>query len=355
MPDKQDKQFDPTQKRLDKAREDGNVFRSQEVLSVGMLAASTVMLAYLIPTTFGQMQLLMGRFFRNSLAMDITPGAVQQLLADVMWHLALIMLPFFGVLLFLAIALNVMQSGLNLTVKPLQPKLESINPLKGFKRLFSSKGLFDTGKSILKIAVVGPIAFYVISGHLEEIMMLHTVPLISILDASTGWMMTLVAQVLIALLLIAAADFAYEKWKYNEDLKMSKQEVEDERKEQDGDPHMKGKQRELARKMRDRPRLDHAVMKADVVITNPTHYAIALRYDLDEAAAPKVMCKGLRRRALRIKELAHDQGIPTVEDRPLAHALYDNVEEEEQIPEDLYPAVAAILAEIYREQQGGYA
>lgn len=354
MPDKEDKQFDPTPRRLNKAREEGNVFQSKDLTSVGMLIVSAGMLTWLIPAAHSQMSVLTRQLFQNALSGELNTEAVRNVMSTIGWQLSILLGPFFLVLFVSAVALSIGQSGWNISAKPLTPKFERINPLQGFKRLFSAKGLFDTGKSILKVAVVGPIAYYVLTGHLKEIMMLHTIPLPTILDASTGWVMALLGWMIIALFFLAVIDFAFEKWKYKKDLKMTKREVEDERKDQEGDPHMKSKQRDLARSMRDRPRLDHAVLNADVVVTNPTHYAIALSYDPDVSGAPQVLAKGIRKRALRIKELAKEEGVPTVEDRPLAHALYDNVPEEEEIPEELYPAVAAILAQIYQEQQGSY-
>jgi flagellar biosynthetic protein FlhB len=156
---------------------------------------------------------------------------------------------------------------------------------------------------------------------------------------------------LAALFVVAALDFAFEWWKYYEDLKMSKKDLEDEQKETEGDPEMEEKRREKQQELAEQPRMDHAVMKSDTVVTNPTHYAIALRYDPDEAPAPRVLLKGVRKRALHIKQLAKEYDVPTVENRSLAHALYENVPEEEEIPEDLYPAVATILAEVYKQQR----
>lgn len=167
--------------------------------------------------------------------------------------------------------------------------------------------------------------------------------------------MLLVLKLLLALTVLSVPDFAFEKWKYTKDLKMTDQEVKEERKQQEGDPMVKGQRLKRARELALRPRLDHAVLKADVVVTNPTHYAIALHYRPEEMMAPRVLAKGLRKRALRIKALAQEHGVPTVEDRPLARALYDGVAEGGEIPEELYPAVATILAEIYRQRPPGRA
>ncbi len=352
QPDKHEKIHDPTPQRLLKAREEGNVFQSKEVISVGMLMIAAAMLFWGGPHAFDALERTAARLYRNAPTTTLTVRSMPVLLGQIGWTLAPVLVPFFGVLMLAGAGLNVAQTGLNWTLKPLQPKGSRISPLQGFKRLFSSKGLFTAGKSIVKVAVVGPLAYFAVKGRMDEILMLHTLPLPTILTTATGWIFMLVAQMLGALLLLSGIDFAFEKWKYAQDLKMTEQELKEENKQNEGDPHMKGKRKAMAQEMARRPRMDHAVLQADVVVTNPTHYAIALRYDPETSAAPRVLVKGIRKRALRIKGLAQDLGVPTVENRPLAHALYDSVDEEQEIPEELYPAVAAVLAEVYRQREG---
>jgi flagellar biosynthetic protein FlhB len=350
MSDRQDKTFDPTPRRYQKAREEGNVFRSKEMVSIGSLlfGASTVLFG--MPAAFSTLKTLASRVFLGATSGQLTPTAIPVLITDLGVSVAAIMAPFFMMVMTAGIGINLLQSGLNITFKPLEPKGERISPLKGFKRIFSGRSLFELFKSLAKIALVGPIAYHAISSRLPEILVLHRQPIEGVLATAGNWIFVLLAQMILALLGLSAIDFAFEKYRYKKDLMMDHQEVKDEVKEQEGDPHMKGRRRQFARELLRRPRLDHAVLKADVVITNPTHYAVALRYDPTEADAPRVVAKGIRKRALRIKELAREYGIPTVEDRPLARALYDTVPEEREIPEDLYPAVAAILAEIYRRR-----
>lgn len=348
QPEKHEKVHDPTPQRLRKAREEGNVFQSKEIVSVGMLMIAAAMLFWGGPHAFDALQRMAARLYREAPHTTLTVRSIPALFSQIGWTLAPVLAPFFGVLVLAGLALNVAQTGLNFTLKPLQPKANRISPLQGFKRIFSSKGLFNVAKSVVKVAVVGPLAYFAIKGRMDEILMLHTLPLPTILGTASGWIFALLAQMLGALLLLSGIDFAFEKWKYTQDLKMTEQEMKEETKQSEGDPHMKGKRREMAQKLAHGPRMDHAVLQADVVVTNPTHYAIALRYEPETAAAPRVLVKGLRKRALRIKRLAQDLGVPTVENRPLAHALYDSVDEEQEIPEDLYPAVAAVLAEVYR-------
>jgi flagellar biosynthetic protein FlhB len=350
MPDKDDKVFDPTPARIEKAREEGNVFRSTEAISVGLLVTAAVLLFMGMPVMFNALRSLMADLYQNATQTQITIGSVVPILMTAGYRVGIVLLPFMAILTLMSIALSVAQTGWNVTLKPLQPKWEKISPLKGLKRIFSSKGLFELFKALAKIIVAGPMAYLVVQRHLGEILVLHTLPLPTILDAATAWIVSLLVHMLVALTALSIADFAFEKWKYKEDLKMSKKELEEEKKRQEGDPHVKNRRREQAMEMARRPRMDHAVLNSDVVITNPTHYAVALSYDPGEAPAPRVMLKGMRKRALRIRELADRFDVPIVEEPPLARALYANVEEREQIPQELYQAVATILAEIYRQR-----
>jgi flagellar biosynthetic protein FlhB len=350
QPDRQEKVHDPTPQRLKKAREDGNVFRSKEMSSVGMLILGCSVILFGMPAAFGVLQGITREVFLRAPTMTFSAESMQTLYADLALQTLLILGPLFGLLIVAGAGLSVTQTGWNPTAKPLVPKGNRISPLQGIKRLFSSKGLFETGKSLAKIAVVGPIAYAAIEGHLPEILMLHTVPLAGIFPLAGSWIASLLMQMLLALAVLSAVDYAFEKWKYKADLKMTDKEIKDEMKNTEGDPHVKGKRRQVAREMARRPRLDHAVLDADVVVTNPTHYAVALKYDADALGAPRVLAKGIRKRALRIKGLAADLGVPTIENRPLARALYANVPEGAEIPEDLYAAVAEVLAEVYRKR-----
>ena len=349
-PDKHEKIHDPTPKRIRKAREEGNVFRSKEIVSVGMLLIGLSVLMGGAPFAFQTLKAITVALFQGATATELTVLSVPGIFAKVWLQLLFVAVPFSVVLIAAAFGLNIMQSGWNVSFKALEPKGNRISPIQGLKRIFSAKGLFDFVKSFVKILIVGPIAYTMISGKLPQILMLHRLPLEGILTTTGVWILILLAQLVLVLLVLSGIDFVFEKWRYNKDLMMTTKELKDEAKESEGDPQLKGKRRQMARSLAQRPRLDHAVLQADVVVTNPTHYAIALRYDPDESPAPRVLAKGIRKRALRIKELAAELGVPTIEDRPLARALYDAVPEEHEIPEELYPAVAAILAEVYRRR-----
>ena len=348
-PDRSDKQFDPTPRRLQKALEDGNVFRSKELASVGLLATATLVIGVGAAGAMGQMRAMMTRLYVEAPGVVLTPRSVGELLVGVGVDALVVLGPLFVALLVMAFATNVVQSGWTFSAKPLEPKGSRISPVEGAKRLFSTKGLFELGKTLSKIVIVGPVVFLMLRSWMPEIVVLHTVPMDVAFGAAGGWILTLLTQMLLALLVVSGADYAFGKWKHTEDLKMTRQEVKDEAKESEGDPHLKGKRKALARERALRPRLDHAVLKADVVVTNPTHYAVALAYEAGDAA-PRVLAKGVRKRALRIKALAAEHGVPTVENVPLARALHAGVAEGAPIDEALFEAVAAVLAEVYRQR-----
>ncbi len=350
-PDRDQKQFEPSSQRLAKAREDGNVFHSRDFVSAGLLLVGASVLLMGAPFAFARMQALLRRCFAEAARPELSVDSVAGLSLGLVLEVGVIVLPFLGAVMAASAGLHALQTGVHVSLKPIMPKGSRINPMAGVKRLFSAKNLFELLKSIAKIAIVGPMAYGFIRGHLPEIMMLHTAPLEVTLATAGGWIHDLLMKVLMALTVLAGIDFAYGKWNYKRDLKMTFEEVKQETKDSDGDPQTRSRRKAFARKLLSRPRIDHAVMAADVVITNPTHYAVALRYNPAESGAPRVLVKGIRKRALRIKALAAEHHIPTVENRPLARALYNGVAEQQEIPEELYAAVAAVLAEIYRRRK----
>lgn len=350
MSDKAERTEDPTPRRISQARSEGQVFRSQEVLSVGMLLIGVTVLAFGTPWGIERLQGIMSSILLASNTTELNINSFQSLAMTLGMQVVLVLLPLMGALMISGIVLNIAQFGWNFTFKPLLPKASKINPIAGFKRIFSVQGLFQFFKSFMKIIIVLPVAYFHIAGLIEEVVVLHKQQMESIFAIAGSWILGLFLKVILVLIILTIIDFAYEKWKFKEDLKMTKQEVRDERKQTDGDPKIKRERFKLALKLLRKPRFDHAVMQSDVVVTNPTHYAVALKYDAEEAPAPRVLIKGIRKRALRIRRIALDNNIPVIEDPPLARALYRSVSEEQEIPEELYPAVATILAAIYRKR-----
>ncbi len=348
-PDKDQKVHDPSEQRLRQAVEDGNILRARDVVAGGMLAGGLVVLIVGAPYGFAHLQELSVNLFLAAGTTEITMATAPDLLIMLSLRLLVVLAPLFGVLAVLAIGLNVMQSGLSINKKALVPKFNRVNPVEGFKRIFSMKGLFETFKAIVKLAIVGPMAYVYVKGLVPEILGLHRLAMPDILGMTGKWVAGLSMRLLGALLVLAVIDFIFEKRRRWNELKMTTEEIKKESKDAEGDPQLKGRRRAKARELAmGRPSLVSAVLQADVVVTNPTHYAIALRYDPVAGGAPLVLVKGIRKRALRIKGLALEKGIPTVEDRPLARALYAAVPEGAEIPDTLYAAVAAILAEVYR-------
>ncbi len=352
MSEKDERTEDPTSRKISQARSEGQVFRSQEVLSVGMLLIGVSVLGFGTPWGIERLQRIMSSLLLASNTTELDISSFQSLAMSLGTQVVLVMLPLMGTLMVAGIMLNIAQFGWNFTFKPLIPKFSKINPVSGLKRIFSVQGLFQFFKSVMKILIVLPVAYFHIEGLIEEVVVLHKQQMEAIFSIAGSWILGLFLKVILVLIVLTLIDFAYEKWKFKEDLKMTKQEVKDERKQTDGDPKIKKERFKLALRLLRRPRLDHAVLKADVVVTNPTHFAVALKYDAEEAPAPRVLVKGIRKRALRIRQLALDNNIPVIEDPPLARALYRSVSEEQEIPEELYPAVATILAAIYKKRKG---
>jgi flagellar biosynthetic protein FlhB len=235
------------------------------------------------------------------------------------------------------------------TGKPLQPKLSKINPIKGLKRIFSMNSVAELVKSLLKIGLAIPIVYFYIRDKVGLIYSFYDMPLMQAIILAGTTIIDLGIRISAIYIIIAAADFGYQKWKFHKDMMMSKQEVKDEYKNSEGDPQVKGK---IKRKMMEasRRRMMQKLPEADVVITNPTHYAVAIKYEPAERDAPYVIAKGEAYLAQKIKEVAKEHGIEIVENKPVARALYHNVEIGESVPPELYQAVAEILAFVYHLQ-----
>jgi flagellar biosynthetic protein FlhB len=247
----------------------------------------------------------------------------------------------------IAIFGNFAQFGFLLTGDPLKMQFNKINPLEGAKRIFSMRSFVEMVKSILKVLIVGIVAYMVLWGERDRILVLSSVPLESIFTFSAQLILSLGTRIGAVLVVLAVFDYAYQKYEHEKSLKMSKQDIKDEYKKSEGDPLIKGKIREKQKRMA-MQRMMQEVPKADVIITNPTHYAIALKYDAKSMDAPLVIAKGKDYIALKIKEIAKKEGIVTMENRPLARALYDKAEIGESVPVELFQAVAEVLAYVYK-------
>jgi len=260
-----------------------------------------------------------------------------------------VFLPVSLFILFWGVFSNIIQIGFNFTTKPLEPKLSKINPISGFKKMFSLQKLFDTAKNTLKLVIVGVVAYVVIKGKLGEMM--------GSINESTAaisvYMLLLVfdvaIKIILTLFIIAILDYAYQRYEYEKKLKMTKQQVKDEHKMTEGNPQIKARIRQLQREMSKR-RMMESVPKATVVVTNPTHLSIAIQYEQETMEAPLVVAKGADNIAMKIREIAKEHDIPLYEDVGLARAMYDKVEPGDTVPQEFFAAVAEIIAYVYKLQ-----
>ncbi len=333
-----------TPRRRQKAREEGQVLKSQDVpIAISLLVVSLMLIFYL-PFAFGKLRELLYYVLSQSAYLDLKP-----LLITSVYVFAFLILPVFLLLLTIGIFGNVIQFGFIFTFKPLIPKLSNVNPITGIQRIFSLKTLFETVKSSLKLAVAVAVGYFAVVHILSGFNSLSFIPLGEQIEFLAKASVLLFFTFGLLSVPIAGLDFLYRRWEYEENLKMSKQEVKEERKQQEGHPLIKSairrRQREIAMK-----RMMAEVPKADVVITNPTHYAVALKYERGKMHAPKVVAKGVDKVALKIKEIAFENDVPVEENPELARTLYESCEVGDYIPEEFYRVVAKILARIYRQK-----
>ncbi len=349
-----------TQKKLEDARRDGQVAKSKEIANgLGLLSLFLLLKIWIGNISISFLELFGGVYNRIPEMMGMPHGTVpmaniEAVVRQSMQRLLVIMIPIFLVGVGVAFGSDVAQVKWKPTTKPLQPKFSKINPIKGFKRILSPNSLVELVKAVAKIGMILYVAWQYMKGKLEILFYLLDMPLLAAVQEIGTIVIDLGIRISSIFMIIAFADFIYQKWKFSEDMKMTKQEVKDEYKDQEGDPQIKGKQKQRMQEA-SRRRMMQALPEADVVITNPTHYAVALKYDSELYAAPIVLAKGADYLAARIKEEAKEYNIEIYENKPLARMLYTNVEVGEQIPAELYPAVAEVLAYVYhiREQRGG--
>lgn len=350
-----EKTEDATPKKLTDARKDGQVAKSRELNNALSLLALFLTMKYCIGN-LGMEFLETFRYVYNRIPEMITmvDGNISiQLFAamttEIIKKILLLLLPFFLVGVVVAFAADLIQVKWRPTSKPLQPKFNKLDPIKGFKRFFSKEKLMELFKSVIKLILVGYLAYSTIKDKFNVLFLLYDMTLLGAIQAIGEIVIDLGVRISIFYLILGFADFLYQKFKFKEDMKMTKQEVKDEMKNSEGDPKIKGQQR---RRMQEasRRRMMSALPQADVVITNPTHFAVALKYDTEVCPAPYVIAKGEDYLALKIKETAKEYNIPIEENKPLARMLYHNVDVGTAIPPELYQAVAEILAAIYKSK-----
>ncbi|KZM47657.1 flagellar biosynthesis protein FlhB [Labrenzia sp. OB1] len=344
--DDSEKTEDPSQKRLKEAHDKGDVPKSQEVSTWFTLAGATLMIAIFAPSTAASLGGLMKGYLEHSYQMPVDGYALKALWRDTGQSVALIVGVPLVMLVVMAVAGNLIQHQPLFTAETIKPKLSKISPASGFKRLFSADSLVNFAKGMIKISVVGAVMVAVMWPHRDEAdVMIFADPSV-ILPEARVLILQLLAAILAVMTVVAGADFVYQRNKWFNKQKMSLREVKDEYKQTEGDPLVKGKIRQL-RMERSRKRMMASVPLATVVVTNPTHYAVALQYE-EGMDAPRCLAKGADAVALRIREVAKDNEIPVIENPPLARALYATVDINEDVPEEHYKAVAEVIGFVFR-------
>ena len=347
-----EKTEDATAKKLTDVRKEGNVAKSKEVSTAATLLALFTCFKFTMGyigtnliDSFQEFYQLIPRYVESG----IENAEFSYLMLKGIGTLVLIIIPFLLLGFLVAFLSNALQFQFKITTKPLQPKFSKMNPINGFKRMFSVNTLMELLKSTIIVIMISYFVYGVFQEHVNDLYLLYDISLNQSILLLYDIIMELGIKVCVLFCLVAAADFMFQKWKFKNDNKMTKQEVKDEFKNQEGDPKVKGQQKQRMMQASQR-RMMAAVPEADVVITNPTHFAVALSYKSGQSMAPVVVAKGADFLAGRIKEIAKENTVEIVENKPLARMLYYNVEVGAEIPPELYQAVAEVFAYIYRLQ-----
>lgn len=341
-----EKTEEATPKRKEEARNKGQVARSVELSSAFVILAAFFVLKIVGEYIYNELADFMRHTFSHFTTADFTLEFVQVMFMNFGLVFLKTALPVMGVIAVVAVFVNFLQVGFAFTLEPLMPQFERINPLSGFQRLFSKRSLVELFKSIVKITIVGYFVYRFILQTASQVPKLVTAELAESLKTSASLTLDLVFQISAVMIVLAALDYFYQGWEHKESLKMSKQEIKEEYKQMEGNPQIKGKIKERQRAMA-MQRMMQEVPKADVIVTNPTHFAVAIKYE-QAMAAPIIVAKGQDFLAQRIKDVAKEHKVTIVENKPLARTLYSTVDVGSSVPPQLYQAVAEVLAYVYR-------
>lgn len=341
-----------TQKKLEDARKEGKVAKSKDLTQ----AFELVVLFLLLKVFIGYVGERMINLFDSTLGriaefykvnqMGVSVQAVSTLITNAVLELLLIVWPFFVFGFVITLLVTLYQVGWKVSTKPMEPKLSKFNPINGFKRIISKDSLFELLKSVVKVIVIIYIAYTSIADEANNLFVLYEISLGQAVALTGEIIMDVGLKISIIYVVVGLADYIYQRFKFSNEMKMTKQEVKDEYKNTEGDPQIKGRIRQKMREVSQR-RMMQDVPKADVVITNPTHFAVAIKYDAEVSRAPVVVAKGEDFLAQKIKEVAKENHVEIVENKPLARMLYHNVDIGSEIPPELYQAVAEVLAMVY--------
>jgi len=343
----QEKTEEATPKRKHEARQEGNVPKSGEFNSAFILLFGLSTLYFVGSTILEKLIRGFQLFYQEVGSMRVDVMSVRHY-AEIGFHALIgIVLPVLTVLAIVGVAINVVQVGFLFTLKPITPKFSKLNPISGLKKFVSPKSLVELAKGIIKIVIVGMVAYPAVMERHQEYMTLIYADVEEILRFVASVVFSLMMRTTVVLVIFALFDLIYQRWQFKRDMRMTKQQVKDESKQAEGDPLVKGQIRSM-QLLRARERMMEKVPEADVIVTNPVRLAIALKYNPDNMQAPIVLAKGARLMAKRIRELAREHNIPIYENKPLARSLYKLAKVGKEIPYELFHAVAEVFAYVYQ-------
>lgn len=345
--DSAEKTEEPTAKRIQEAVKKGQVAVSKEISSFLVFVALALNIVWFAPVYAKNAVIYLSRFINRPEDLTIDETGVFTILRDVATEFGLFMMVPVGVLVFIAIFSSFIQNGFIFSGESIIPKLDKISPIKGVKRMFSLKSFMEFVKGVIKITVVGFVSYTVVRSDLHRVESLVAYSIADMLHIMSSLALKVVIAAASVMLVIAVLDFMYQKFEYIKSLRMTKQEIKEEFKQSEGDPQIKARLRQI-RQDRLRKRMMAAVPEADVVIRNPDHYAVALKYDEINMKAPEVVAMGMDLIALKIIEVAEENDVPTVRNPPLARALYSSSKIDDEIPLEHYQAVAEVISYVYR-------
>jgi len=338
---------DPTQKRLDEAHEKGQVAVSRELNHWFMFGGGLIAVFVFGPQLVRDVSRAAAILIERPHAITVDVAGLTNLFTDLTLQIATALAPMLAVLVVAAVAGSLLQAGLLLAPDQIIPKLERISPAAGFKRLFSARAVIELLKGIAKLIVVGAVGWFAIAPYMTSIEHFVLLTPEDTANETRNIVLVLMGAVMAAMTVIAGADVLYQRFSHHRSLRMSREELREEFKQSEGDPHIKGRLKQI-RAERARRRMMADVPKADVVITNPTHFAVALKYEQGTMSAPRVVAKGADVIAAKIREVAQANEVPIVENPPLARALYAGVDLDEEIPAEHYRAVAEVIGYVMR-------
>lgn len=342
----EEKTEQPTSKKRERVREEGQVAKSNEITTAFLLILMFFSIRYFAPTLKDRGLHIFHQCIRLFYIEELTSKIAYELMFTIFEDMFFMCLPFFIVAVLVGLVSNIAQVGWKISWKPLKPKLSNISPLKGIKRIFSMRTVIELLKAIFKIALIGILVYNTIKDYDNLVINLYQMDILSAYRVIFQIVLDLCIRIGWFFIIVAAIDYAYTRFKFEKDIKMTKQEVKEEYKQSEGNPEIKGKIRQKMREAAMR-RMMQDLPKADVIITNPTHFAVALKYDDNADAAPILLAKGADLVAKNIKDKGREYGIEIVENKSLARTLFYTVEIGEEVPPELYQAVAEILAFVY--------